>query len=261
MASSITLSDYIGFIFSEIIKGRTMADEHSKQIAIAYEKDDIMKHFSVPRFKIPELDLTIPVLIAGARYSSTLKFIWDKDDFIKYIKAKAANIEATIKLKNIKDIKDIRDINLLRNINVITPRKPKNLAPNDLDDLISRFYEALLKNNDPSNPDNIVNVMWGKIFDTILVEKKLEELYKKNYPNNELYFSTSKEILNEVHVQTIIDKSKIESLLVNPETQVVKTGSSDTSVFTVKAKIVEEGLFIRSIKDADGTEKKIAEFE
>jgi hypothetical protein len=261
MASSITLSDYVGFIFSEIIKGRTMADMLSRQIAIDYEKDDIMKHFSVPRFKIPELELTVPVLIAGARYSSTLKFIWDKDDFFKYIKAKAANIEATIKFKNVKDISDIRDINLLKNINVITPRKPRNLGPNDLDDLINKFYELLVNNNNPADPDNIVNIMWAKIFNTILVEKKLEELYKKNYPNNELYISTSKEILNEVNVQTIIDKSKIESLLVNPETQVVKTGSSDTSVFTIKAKITEEGLFVRSIKEEDGTIKKIAEFE
>jgi hypothetical protein len=38
--------------------------------------------------------------------------------------------------------------------------------------------------------------------------------------------------------------------------------STETTVFIIKAKIMEEGIFIRSIKDEDSnTEKQVVEFE
>jgi hypothetical protein len=67
--AQITLSDYVGFIFSEIVKARVIADAESKRIAMIYKEDEILKSFSVPRFKIPEMDITIPVLLNTKPYS------------------------------------------------------------------------------------------------------------------------------------------------------------------------------------------------
>ena len=56
-------------------------------------------------------------------------------------------------------------------------------------------------------------------------------------------------------------RTEIENLLVNPETNVVKDGRSDTSVFTVKAELLEEGFFLRSVRDEDAQEvRTIVEF-
>ena len=62
--------------------------------------------------------------------------------------------------------------------------------------------------------------------------------------------------------QTALDSTTIQSLLINPETNVVKNGSSDTSVFTLKAELLEEGFFIRSVRDdATGQTRPVVEFE
>lgn len=67
--AEITLSEYLGYLFAEISKARDMADRYSKEIALLYAKDDVLRHFSVPRFKIPKMDLTIPVMVSAVRMS------------------------------------------------------------------------------------------------------------------------------------------------------------------------------------------------
>ena len=65
-----------------------------------------------------------------------------------------------------------------------------------------------------------------------------------------------------VTTATVVDRTPIQSLLVNPETNVVKNGSSDTSVFTLKAEMLEEGFFIRTVRDeATGQTRTVVEFE
>jgi hypothetical protein len=65
-----------------------------------------------------------------------------------------------------------------------------------------------------------------------------------------------------VTTNTVVDSTSIQSLLINPETNVVKSGSSDSSVFTIKAEMLEEGFFIRQIKDeTTGQTRPVVEFE
>ena len=60
----ITLKDYLSFIYKEITDSRLALDEYVAFKAQEYAKDDIMKNFPVPRFRVPEMELNIPVLIA-----------------------------------------------------------------------------------------------------------------------------------------------------------------------------------------------------
>lgn len=59
------LSEYIGGLVSEIASARQMADLQTVQIAKEYAKDDLLKHFSIPRMKIGTVDLTVPFAKAG----------------------------------------------------------------------------------------------------------------------------------------------------------------------------------------------------
>ncbi len=254
--AEITLSDYVGYIFSEIVRARDIADRESKRIALIYAQDQIMQYFSVPRFKIPEMELTIPVLISGARFSTIVTFVMTKSDFKSFISSKLNNIIRSIQLKK-------RDINIfVVDRRILGSEKKQPLKADTSDASMDEFFDLLATNQDPSQPDNIIQEKWFEIFSQRISEAKLVEDYKKYFPANELFKLTLADVIDKVKQNTIVAQTKIENLLVNPETNVVKNGSSESSVFIVKAKITEEGIFIKTIRDKDtGEVKQITEFE
>ena len=116
----IPLSDYLGFIFSEITRAREIADRTSAQIAKVYSEDPVMKFFSVPRFKIPEMALSIPVLISGAKFASVLKFKMELKDFSAFISAEIDHAVITLKLLKIRT-------NVIKPGDIIVVRPPGDL--------------------------------------------------------------------------------------------------------------------------------------
>jgi len=60
-----TLNEYLGGLFSSITDARVMADVQTVQVAEQYAKHDLLKHFAVPRMRISDIELTIPVAIEG----------------------------------------------------------------------------------------------------------------------------------------------------------------------------------------------------
>ncbi len=288
----VTLSEYVGFIFKEITLARVMADGESKRIAEAYAKDEILKEFSVPRFKIPEMDLHIPMLISGAKFSSTVEFITKGKDFRNVLITEINHRFSELQMKkskiveNVINIKDIgirfKDIKLLDRSRIIGPvleptiakasKSGKKLSTVALDptlkedltgveDDIVAFYAALKENIDPLRPDQIIAAHYSAIFTNRLVEAKLDADYKQHYPNNELYLASFSWLVNYVSSKTVVINNKIENILVSPETNVIRNGADALSIFTINAKITEEGLFIKTAKDEDGKETKIVDFE
>jgi len=57
------LGDFIGQLISELLIARAQADLESLRIAEMYKSDNILKHFSIPRFRLPTVNLDIPVAI------------------------------------------------------------------------------------------------------------------------------------------------------------------------------------------------------
>lgn len=277
--SNITLADYVGFIFSEITRARDHADRVAKDMAIAYSKDDVLKHFSVPRFKIPEMELTIPVLISSAKFSNAMAFTMPAEDFTRYINNRVnSSIQTLIIQKsklgqspeNVKD--DVFDIPIFRQpveyetSFAATPRTPKNkkaiAASVPAEDPIAKFYRLLKENSEPTKPENIAQVCLAEIFNARLVQYGLSAFYKEQYPGNELFTQMVAEVVTRIREYTMVTQSKMENLLVNPETNVVKNGSSDATVFTIKAKIQEEGVFVKTVRNEEtGQDQQIVEFE
>ena len=278
--AAITLSDYLGFIFSEITRARDHADRVSKEIALVYAQDEILKSFSVPRFKIPEMELTIPVIISGAKFSSALVFNMRQEDFSNFITNKINNAIKSILLKKNNVIKDFTGIikddfkkPIFVRDDLIRPRplpvvrsannkKVQPLKADPADALIAGFYEDLKVSTDPANPDNIAQVKWAIIFNKKIEENNLLADYKIQNPNNELFVQTLGEVIQTIKANTIVSSTKMDNLLVDPETNAVKNASTDNSIFIIKAKIMEEGVFIRSIRDENSDkEKQVVEFE
>ncbi|WP_179469887.1 hypothetical protein [Chryseobacterium sp. H1D6B] len=72
------LNEYLGGIVSEIISARRMADLQTLQIAKEYAQDDLLKHFSIPRMKIGNVDLTIPFATGGKSIKNFNEFTYDE---------------------------------------------------------------------------------------------------------------------------------------------------------------------------------------
>jgi len=59
----VNLNEYLGGIATSIAEARLMSDLKSLEIAEKFAKHDLLKHFSIPRFKAQNIELTIPVAI------------------------------------------------------------------------------------------------------------------------------------------------------------------------------------------------------
>ena len=236
--AEVALSDYIAYVFQEISKARDMADRFSKEVALSYAKDDVLRHFSVPRFKIARMDLNMPVLVSGVEITSLMKFRMDRQDFKRLVLGMILEI-----LKS------------------IIPRPDKALRTDGVDAILDVLHEQLTVNPDPRRPDDIVTRGWNDAFRHVLnVNEIPNELAQRIAA--ELLARLLGELIAKVKASTATSRGTLESLFVNPETNVVKNGSSDASVFTIKAELMEEGLFIKSVKDEKtGAESSVVEFE
>ena len=257
--AEITLADYTGYIFLEIIKAREMADRHSRALAEVYAQDEVLKHFSVPRFKVPKLELTIPVLISGARFNQVVRFGMPQDRFVEYILGRINDVVSAV--RNTDPFVKTPASPVAKRASRAVSRAPEALTK-ELRMLALDFWEALHSNPDPARSSDRVRKFWTRIFEVALKGEDLMDQYRKTNPNNELYRQSLDDVQKTVTNNTVVDSTTIQSLLINPETNVVKNGSSDTSVFTIKAEMLEEGFFIRQIKDeASGRTTKVVEFE
>lgn len=60
-----TLNDYLGGLVASVTEARVMADAHAVQVAEQYAQHELLRHFPVPRMRIGDILLTIPVAIEG----------------------------------------------------------------------------------------------------------------------------------------------------------------------------------------------------
>jgi hypothetical protein len=58
-----TLNEYLGSIISSITNARVQSDIQSVNVAEQYAKHSLLQHFAVPRMRIENVELTIPVAL------------------------------------------------------------------------------------------------------------------------------------------------------------------------------------------------------
>lgn len=57
------LGDYIGALVSEIVRARVISDQETIRVAEYYSKDPLLKNMTLPRFRLPSLNIDIPLAI------------------------------------------------------------------------------------------------------------------------------------------------------------------------------------------------------
>jgi hypothetical protein len=256
--AEITLAEYTGYIFLELVRAREMADEYSRMVAERYSKDSVLASFSTPRFKIPKLELTIPVLISGAKFSQVVRFTMPREEFRVMLSGRLANLLSTVRLGQGQVLKLKADQVLAAQGAPIIRWKPSSAITLQM----NRFHMELVGNADPRRPETIAKANWAQLVDIALLEARLIDDYKIQNPGNALFEQSLAELIKTIIDATLVSNTRIQNLLVNPETNNVKNGSDENSVFVIRAEMIEEGFFVKTVTDAQtGEEKKIVEFE
>jgi len=57
------LSDFLGHLLEEVTRARVQADFESIRVAKIYAADDLLKTFAIPRMRLPNIEITAPVVI------------------------------------------------------------------------------------------------------------------------------------------------------------------------------------------------------
>ena len=57
------LGDFLGSLISEMARARLQADAETVRIADLYANHDQLKHFPVPRFRLPDVRIEVPVVL------------------------------------------------------------------------------------------------------------------------------------------------------------------------------------------------------
>jgi hypothetical protein len=59
------LGEFIGALLSDAVQARVQADLEAVRVAEAYSSDDLLKHLPVPRFRLPDITVEMPVLVSA----------------------------------------------------------------------------------------------------------------------------------------------------------------------------------------------------
>lgn len=70
----MTLESYVSNIMQDITKARVQSDMETVRMAELYAKNDLLKHFSVPRFRMPSIEIDIPVAIDHTKNNQITKY-------------------------------------------------------------------------------------------------------------------------------------------------------------------------------------------
>lgn len=248
--AEITLSDYLAFLLSEISRARDMADRYTREIALVYAKDDVLRHFSVPRFKLSKMALNIPVLVSGVEVSSLMQFSMSQVEFRSLVIGKLIDLVAMV--RSITFVGSSPAI-----VNGAQPVRTDGIEP-----LIDAFHDRLVSLPDPSHPESVITDNWSAITSKVLElnDLPIQPIAMKAFA--ELVGKPLPALIDEIKAKMSVSKATIERLMINAQTNVVKDGSSDTSVFTINAELIEEGVIVKSVKDErTGIESSVVEFE
>lgn len=68
----INLGDYLGQLLAELTIARSHADLEAVRVAELYANHELLKHFPIPRIRIKDIDLDIPLIIVNTEDSPPL---------------------------------------------------------------------------------------------------------------------------------------------------------------------------------------------
>lgn len=226
-----TLKDYLGTIVADINHARSIADVESARMAKAYAEDDVLQYFSIPRMKMQDVELTIPVGIS--RIKETAPIDYQPIDNNKFYSHTYQAIKDVYQIKSF-NTKHSKKISSIVKKEIQTLEKKLKLVPNSEEDV--KKYSSLVT-------QKTREIIYNELKETRKRDSKefpeakvvanflYEKLYDKVTPPQKQRTIEDAEV--------IVESDKLRDL--NPN-----------HIIQIKMKIIEQGMEWHKMEDSEG---------
>lgn len=239
------LKDYLGSLVKDLNEARYAADVESARIAQLYANDPILKHFSVPRMKILDTELTIPIAVESLEHSIDTQY--DPVDNNKLFKTVYDEVKNVIETKsfNASISRDLRK-SIYRHIDTLEKEvKGGEDTVKSIEKFAKRVVEESISKIKKDTKESVKLTKRIKKLDIGSNDEKTKEEHLKN-----LLGANMKEHLVQV-VKPPRTIEKLENAHITAESAKLKEYSPQNIVY-IKMKVTEESMEWQTIVDEDG---------
>ncbi len=211
----INLGDYLGHLLSEIIKARVQADMETLRIAEIYVSNPLLKHFPVPKIRMPNVELNVPVIISKTPNNNLLDSVINSKAIIDEIK-KITKKELTETLKLRFSAGELSELNTALSNKAI---------------IIDRLLES------GATKETIVD----KLTKEVINESKNIKLAGRNLKEKEVQ-TLQKNIKSKLYLALLNLERSPERIKIIPLTSMIKEIGNTDNVVTLKLSLTEDSV-------------------
>ncbi|MBA6328210.1 hypothetical protein H4J46_09710 [Colwellia sp. MB02u-6] len=233
-----TLKDYLGSLLRDLNHARVIADLETANIAKMYAEDNLLKHFSIPRMKIQETELTIPVAID--ELDSSVEIDYQPIDNKLFYAKTYAEIKNVFKVSSFnRDISTALKKAIYSHIDAL-----EKLIKSGADIKVS--LDGFSETVSDLALETIISDKKGRVvFDAILKSHNIDDDQVKEL----LVANLTKYLQAEIKPREMA--GKIENAQVTVESDKLKDKRPESLLY-IKMKITEESMEWQTMEDADG---------
>jgi hypothetical protein len=241
--AQIKLSEYTGFLVSELVKARVMSDAQSLEIQQQYLDHPILKSFPVPRFRASKISLTVPLVLESIQTRDIGRFQIEKEYFKREVSYRLKKLMRVVKPER-PDFGDVVN----RPSPPVVPRATSRASSRDLkvqQEIYEAFWDSLSNSESELERVTLLEEVWRSVVGKELSRQNLIEENKLRFPRNEAFVESLRDLESFVSRHVIVDKTALENILINPETEAVKR-IGDSS-FQIHVELSEEAFKVVKI--------------
>lgn len=228
-----TLADAIGALVAEVTRARMAADLETTRIARIYQADPLLKHLSVPRFRLPEIQMDVPVVLQGYRSSG-----------------------GTTTVEAVPD-KALRELAAAVTEQVRSLVKSFDVDPSSVEKLVERalapFYEDA---TDHSSAEQLYEALYGPISTWFAATPAGRDERRVRSFRAKLAYLLPRTIESFVRSVPVTSSEQLSALDATLETAVVREVGDPTLLAVLRLKVVEDGLEWATVTSADGEDEQ-----
>ena len=222
----IKLSDYLDYLYNEIIQARKKADEKTVLVAKEYAKHEYLKYFKAPRYAFPSVKMDIPLKITDISSLSKYNFDQNKDKFLKEVNEK------------------IQSVNKEKHLNIRSITK---------DELQNESFSQLFKTLESKDRKPVRNLEDEIIKIDVMpqIESLRSGTLKSKYSRTETETIEMKRIFSEVISNSYsLVSTKLNDIFIDPNTS--GAVDKDKLFINLHIEMEEEGIRLVTFTDKDG---------
>ena len=222
----IKLSDYLDYLYNEIIQARKKADEKTVLVAKEYARHEYLKYFKAPRYAFPSVKMDIPLKITDISSLSKYNFDQNKDKFQKEVNEK------------------IQSVNKEKHLNIRSITK---------DELQNESFSQLFKTLESKDRKPVRNLEDEIIKIDVMpqIESLRSGTLKSKYSRTETETIEMKRIFSEVISNSYsLVSTKLNDIFIDPNTS--GAVDKDKLFINLHIEMEEEGIRLVTFTDKDG---------